>query len=498
MPSGGSNPSPSTNLNSISWPLCFLEKHLKIVFMVPTVRFAPSPTGQLHIGGVRTALFNYAFAKKFKGSFLLRIEDTDKARSKDKYTEQILESLSWLGLEFDDEPLKQSSRFDRYKEVINHLIDTGNAYRCFASNEELEHIRQQSGSYLYPRIWRDRSKEEVDAKLLNKDEHTIRMRIPVEGDISFKDLVYGKINTKFSELDDFIIARSDGSPTYNLTVVVDDNDMNISHVIRGEDHISNTPKQMLIYMALGWTIPKFGHLPMILGSDGKRLSKRHGAKGTSEYKDLGYLPDTLINYLALLGWNPGNNDEIFDFNYLQENFSLDKVNKKSAVFDTTKLEWVSSQNIFKISSAKLVDIVSEFDPTWCSEGNSLDYLVNVIDLIKDRIKTLSDIKENSFYFFNHPIEYDESAMKKCWGENTKDILNSFQGELSNLNDWNSSNIDESINKCVNVINVGKGKLMQPLRIALTGALIGPSIPDLMNLLGKETCLIRIKNILKNS
>ncbi|OUV06234.1 MAG: glutamate--tRNA ligase [bacterium TMED80] len=498
MPSGGSNPSPSTNLNSISWPLCFLEKHLKIVFMVPTVRFAPSPTGQLHIGGVRTALFNYAFAKKFKGSFLLRIEDTDKARSKDKYTEQILESLSWLGLEFDDEPLKQSSRFDRYKEVINHLIDTGNAYRCFASNEELEHIRQQSGSYLYPRIWRDRSKEEVDAKLLNKDEHTIRMRIPVEGDISFKDLVYGKINTKFSELDDFIIARSDGSPTYNLTVVVDDNDMNISHVIRGEDHISNTPKQMLIYKALGWTIPKFGHLPMILGSDGKRLSKRHGAKGTSEYKDLGYLPDTLINYLALLGWNPGNNDEIFDFNYLQENFSLDKVNKKSAVFDTTKLEWVSSQNIFKISSAKLVDIVSEFDPTWCGEGNSLDYLVNVIDLIKDRIKTLSDIKENSFYFFNHPIEYDESAMKKCWGENTKDILNSFQGELSNLNDWNSSNIDESINKCVNAINVGKGKLMQPLRIALTGALIGPSIPDLMNLLGKETCLIRIKNILKNS
>ncbi|OUV04688.1 MAG: glutamate--tRNA ligase [bacterium TMED80] len=359
-------------------------------------------------------------------------------------------------------------------------------------------MRQQSGSYLYPRIWRDRSKEEVDAKLLNKAEHTIRMRIPVEGDISFKDLVYGKINTKFSELDDFIIARSDGSPTYNLTVVVDDNDMNISHVIRGEDHISNTPKQMLIYKALGWTIPKFGHLPMILGSDGKRLSKRHGAKGTSEYKDLGYLPDTLINYLALLGWNPGNNDEIFDFNYLQENFSLDKVNKKSAVFDTTKLEWVSSQNIFKISSAKLVDIVSEFDPTWCGEGNSLDYLVNVIDLIKDRIKTLSDIKENSFYFFNHPIEHDESAMKKCWGENTKDILNSFQGELSNLNDWNSSNIDESINKCVNAINVGKGKLMQPLRIALTGALIGPSIPDLMNLLGKETCLIRIKNILKNS
>jgi len=466
--------------------------------MNPIVRFAPSPTGQLHIGGVRTALFNYAFAKKFKGSFLLRIEDTDKERSKDKYTEQILESLSWLGFEYDDEPLKQSSRSDRYKDVINRLLDSGNAYRCFASNEELEKIRQKSGSYLYPRIWRDRSKEEIDAKIINGDEYTIRMRIPVDGEIIFEDLVYGKINTKCSELDDFIIARSDGSPTYNLTVVVDDYDMNISHVIRGEDHISNTPKQMLIYKALGWAMPKFGHLPMILGSDGKRLSKRHGAKGTSEYKNLGYLPDALINYLALLGWNPGNDDEIFDFNYLQENFSLDKVNKKSAVFDTTKLEWVSSQNIFKIPAAKLVDIVSEFDPTWCGEGHNLDYLVNVIDLIKDRIKTLSDIKENAFYFFNHPTEYDEAAMKKCWGENTNDILNSFQEELSQLDDWNSSKIDELIDKIVNAINVGKGKLMQPLRIALTGTLKGPSIPDLMTLLGKEKCLIRIKNILKNS
>ena len=466
--------------------------------MNPIVRFAPSPTGQLHIGGVRTALFNYAFAKKFKGSFLLRIEDTDKERSKDEYIEQILESLSWLGFDYDEEPLKQSSRSDRYKEVINHLLDTGNAYRCFASNQQLEKARQKSGSYLYPRIWRDRSKEEVDDKLLNKEEHTIRMRIPIEGDISFEDLVYGKINTKCSELDDFIIARSDGSPTYNLSVVVDDNDMNISHVIRGEDHISNTPKQMLIYKALGWIIPKFGHLPMILGSDGKRLSKRHGAKGTTEYKDQGYLPDTLINYLALLGWNPGNEDEIFDINYLLENFSLEKVNKKSAVFDATKFEWVSSQNISKISAAKLVDIASEFDPSWCGEGHSLDYLVNVIDLIKNRIKTLSDIKENAFYFFNHPIEYDEAAMKKCWVESTTGTLNSFLEELSHLDNWNRSNIDELIDKCVKSFNVGKGKLMQPLRIAFTGALKGPSIPDLMTLLGKETCLIRIKNILKNS
>ena len=466
--------------------------------MNPRVRFAPSPTGQLHIGGVRTALFNYAFAKKFNGSFLLRIEDTDKERSKEKYTEQILESLKWLGFEYEDEPLKQSLRCKRYKEVINYLLETGNAYRCFASSAELQKIRDESGSYLYPRVWRDKSKEEVDAKILNKDEYTIRMRIPLKGNINFDDLVYGEINTDCSELDDFIIARSDGSPTYNLTVVVDDNDMNISHVIRGEDHISNTPKQILIYKALGWTLPKFAHLPMILGSDGKRLSKRHGAKGTMEYKDLGYLPESLINYLALLGWNPGNNNEIFDLDYLLENFSLDKVNKKSAIFDTTKLEWVSSRNIMNVSTAKLVDIVSEFDPTWCGEGHSLDYLVKVIELIKDRIKTLSDVKENAFYFFNHPEEYDDVAMKRCWSENTNDILNSFQKELWHLDDWNSSKIDKLINKCVMANNIGRGKLMQPLRIALTGALKGPSISDMMNLLGKETCLIRLKNIIENS
>ena len=466
--------------------------------MNPIVRFAPSPTGQLHIGGVRTALFNYAFAKKFKGSFLLRIEDTDKERSKKKYTEQILESLSWLGFEYDNEPMRQSLRSDRYKEVINHLLDTGNAYRCFASANELEKIREKSGSYLYPRIWRDRSKEEVGAKILNKDKHTIRMRIPVDGDISFEDLVYGKINTKYSEMDDFIIARSDGSPTYNLTVVVDDNDMSISHVIRGEDHISNTPKQILIYRALGWTLPKFGHLPMILGTDGKRLSKRHGAKGTKEYKELGYLPEALINYLALLGWNPGNEDEIFDFNYLSKNFSLDRVNKKSAVFDTAKLDWVSSQNILNISTAKLVDVINKFDPTWSGDDYSFDYSVKVIDLIKDRIKTLSDVKEHAFYFFNDPKEYDEKVMKKCWEKNTNKILNNFLEDISSLDAWTNANVDQLIDKFVVANNIGKGKLMQPLRIALTGALKGPSISDLMILLGKETCLLRFKNILNNS
>ena len=338
--------------------------------MNPIVRFAPSPTGQLHIGGVRTALFNYAFAKKHGGTFLIRIEDTDKERSKDEYAVQILDSLKWLGLEFKGEPIKQSTRTERYNEVINYLLETGNAYRCFTSSDELQRLRDGSESYLYPGIWRDRPKEEIESKLKGGDPFTIRLRIPESGKVDFEDLVYDKISTDISELDDFIIARSDGSPTYNLTVVVDDHDMDISHVIRGEDHISNTPKQLMIYKAMNWDSPAFGHLPMILGSDGKRLSKRHGAKGTQAYKELGYFSDSLINYLALLGWNPGNEDEIFNLQYLIENFSFDRVNKKSAVFDTVKLDWVSSQNIMNKSTNELLDLIKDFDSTWLKKDFS--------------------------------------------------------------------------------------------------------------------------------
>ncbi|MDG1847565.1 MAG: glutamate--tRNA ligase [Candidatus Marinimicrobia bacterium] len=463
--------------------------------MNSVVRFAPSPTGKLHIGGVRTALFNYLFAKRHDGKFLVRIEDTDKERSKAEYTAQILESLKWLGLDYDEEPIAQSSRGKRYNEVIESLLKSGKAYRCFATNDELQALRDNDKIFLYPGIWRDRKKEEIDKKLKDNVPFTIRLRVPEEGVVSFKDEVYGTITTKISELDDFIIARSDGSPTYNLTVVVDDNDMNISHVIRGEDHISNTPKQILIYNALGWDLPVFGHLPMILGSDGKRLSKRHGAVGTQTFKDMGYLPESLINYLALLGWNPGNNDEIFDINYLINNFSIQNVNKKSAVFDMTKLDWVSSQKILAKKSSELLELINDFDSSWSSGNRNNDFLVKVIEIIKDRLKTLSDVKDHS-YFFKDPTGFDEDALKKCWKEPTNGIMDQFLSKLKKLDGWNVKIIDDLIRQCVEELSIGMGKLMQPLRLALAGALVGPSMPDLMDVLGKEVCIKRLENILE--
>ena len=464
--------------------------------MDPVVRFAPSPTGQLHIGGVRTALFNYLFALKNNGTFLLRIEDTDKKRSEDIYTEQIKESLGWLGFKYQDEPIKQSSRSKRYQEVIEYLLKSGSAYRCFATVEELEKLRNEKDNYLYPRIWRDRSEQEIDAKLNKKEDYVIRIKIPLNGNIHFKDIVYGDINTDCSELDDFIIARSDGTPTYNFTVVVDDHDMQVTHVIRGEDHISNTPKQILIYDALRWTKPEFAHLPMILGFDGNRLSKRHGAVGTQTYRDQGYLPHTLINYLALLGWNPGTEDEIFNFQFLMDNFSLEKINKKAAVFDNKKLSWLSGQHIMKSKSEDLLDSIRSLKPDWALDGLSDNYLCSIISQLKGRSKTLMDLINQSKYYFNDPLKYDQKAVVKCWNKDTSKLLKSFSEKVLVNLDWK----DESIAMCINDFSetkrVSKSKLIQPLRVSICGALTGPSMVDLMVLLGQKTCIRRINNAIK--
>ena len=464
--------------------------------MNPVVRFAPSPTGQLHIGGVRTALFNYLFALKNNGTFLLRIEDTDIERSKDIFTEQIIESLGWLGFKYQGNPIKQSSRTKRYQEVIEYLLKTGSAYRCFSTVQELDKLRNEKDNYLYPRIWRDRSEKEIEDKLQKKENYVIRIKIPLNGNIHFEDLVYGDINTDCSELDDFIIARSDGTPTYNFTVVVDDHDMQVSHVIRGEDHISNTPKQILIYDALKWDTPEFAHLPMILGSDGKRLSKRHGAVGTQTYRDLGYLPDTLINYLALLGWNPGTEDEVFNFQFLMDNFSLEKINKKAAVFDNKKLDWLSGQHIMKSESEELLDSIRSVKPDWALNGSSDEYLFSIISHLKGRSKTLLDIINQSEYFFNDPIKYDQNAVAKCWVEDTPELLKSFTEKVLAHLDWKDKSIETCINDFSEKKSVSKGKLIQPLRVSLCGSLTGPSMVDLMILLGKETCIRRINNAQK--
>ena len=293
--------------------------------MKPRVRFAPSPTGQLHLGGARTALSNYLFSKNQGGKFLVRIEDTDLERSKKEYSDQICQSLDWLGLKWDEELVYQSANTSVYKSYIDTLLKDNKAYMCFASKEELEDIRNESNSFHYPGIWRDRDLGDINSEIKKGSPFTVRLKTPKEGKTSFQDLIYGNISVENNEIDDFIIVRSDGSPVYNLTNVVDDSSMEITHVIRGEDHVSNTPKQILIYQALGFKVPIFAHLPMILGEDNKRLSKRHGAAGVNEYERMGYQPDALLNYLALLGWNPGTEEEIFDLGSLVKNFDIRSV-----------------------------------------------------------------------------------------------------------------------------------------------------------------------------
>ena len=311
------------------------------------VRFAPSPTGELHLGSARTALFNYLFTKNNQGKFLLRIEDTDTERSRKVHIEQAINSIRWLGFKPDEEIVFQSRRSKIYKKYLNLLLTSGKAYRCFASKQELQSIREKTNSFQYNGLWRNRSDEEINEQLELGSPYTIRLKTPNEGNIVFDDLIYGEIRVSNSEIDDFIIIRSDGSPVYNFTNVVDDHDMSISHVIRGEDHISNTPKQLHIYQALGFENPSFAHLPMILGEDKKKLSKRHGAESVESYRDKGFQPGPLINYLALLGWNPGTNEEIMDLPQLISKYDLQKVQKKSAVFDSRKFSWISSQYLSK-------------------------------------------------------------------------------------------------------------------------------------------------------
>ena len=335
----------------------------------PVVRFAPSPTGYLHIGGARTALFNWLYAKKNGGTFLLRIEDTDLERSKSEYVDQITDALSWLGFNWDDNVVLQSKNKSRHEQAVTQMLNAGTAYRCFLTKEELDAMRSESEKkkelFRVPKTFRDFSLDDQQKLIDQGKDYTVRLKIP-NGITEFSDLVYGTIKVDNKELDDFIIARSDGSPTYNFVVAVDDSDMNISHVIRGDDHLANTPKQILVYKALGLAIPTFAHLPMILGSDKKRLSKRHAATNVQEYKEKGFTPTSIINYLSLLGWNPDSDQEIFDISELINAFNFSQVQKKPATFDEKKLLWVSGQQMAKTETAIVIKEIEILDSNWLS------------------------------------------------------------------------------------------------------------------------------------
>ncbi|HIF82450.1 MAG TPA: glutamate--tRNA ligase [Candidatus Marinimicrobia bacterium] len=459
--------------------------------MNPRVRFAPSPTGQLHIGGARTALFNYLFARKNSGKFLVRIEDTDLERSKQEYTDQICESMTWLGLMWDDELVYQSKRTGGYIKTILALLESGNAYRCFASKDELEKIRDKTGSYSYPGLWRDRSEEDIQIEMEEGKAFTVRLRIPGGKETIFDDLIYGTITVCHSELDDFIIARSDGSPVYNLTNAVDDSEMGITHVIRGEDHIANTPKQILIYQALGLDVPTFAHLPMILGQDKKRLSKRHGATGVQFYRNEGYQPEALLNYLSLLGWNPGTEEEVMFLDEIIQKFDLTMVHKKGAVFDEKKLNWISGQHLVRQSNESILSGIEMIHKDWRIDFDKA-FKLSVINLMKIRAKSLVDLMTQSDYFFSDPHEFDEKDVRKTWKNDTPDIVSNIQIILMEIDQWDGESLEKKLKSFMEEKGLGFGKVMKPIRLAICGTINGPSLFEILSLLGKDICLRRLK------
>ncbi len=477
-------------------------------------RFAPSPTGYLHIGGVRTALYNWLYAKQKKGRFILRIEDTDAERSTEESINAILDGMKWLGLNWDEGPeingehgpYFQSQRLELYNKYLEQLLDEGKAYRCFCTPEELkikkEEARKNRKQYKYDGKCRNLSKEEIDKNLKANKPFVIRLKVEPGETITFNDPVRGEISINTNIYDDFIIRRSDGYPIYNFAVVIDDALMNITYVIRGDDHISNTPKQILIYKALNFNIPEFAHLPMILGEDKTRLSKRHGATAVQQFKEEGYLPGALINYLARLGWGYDDSQEIFSIDELIEKFSLEKVSKNPAVFNFKKLQWLNGIYIQKMDIEERTKAVIPFlvkagliDETFSKENFS--YLKNIVTLVGDRLKLLSDILIYSDYFFLKKISIDEKAINKLlkkidYRELGKLIITGLN-KISSA-DWKEETLTAELEKLSETAEVKRRDFYQFIRVALTGRLVSPDLLGIMLLFGKDKTLTRLADI----
>ena len=448
-------------------------------------RFAPSPTGYLHIGGARTALFAWLWAKKTSSKFVLRIEDTDKERSTQASVDAILEGMEWLGLDYDEGPIYQSDRTDRYNEVINVLLANGKAYYCDCSKDRLEQMRESQIAN------KEKPKYDGCCRQKSLNNGVIRFLNPDEGSVIFNDFVKGEVSIANFELDDLIISRSDGTPTYNLTVVVDDHDMQIDCVIRGDDHINNTPKQINLYEALGWDVPKFAHVPMILGSDGSRLSKRHGALNLLSYRDDGFLPEALLNYLVRLGWSNGD-QEIFSIGEMIELFELENINNSPASFNQEKLDWMNQSYIKTTSLSNLIQHLS-----WHLEklNINLDNGPSINDLVKflrERSKSLVDMAQSCVMFYTDFDGFDEAQANKTFKVNSKEVLEDLVDRLSVINDWNAENIHSVIESICEARSIGFGKVGQPFRLALSGDGKSGSIDISAQFVGKERTLSRLK------
>ena len=453
-------------------------------------RFAPSPTGYLHVGGARTALYSWLHAKANDGQFVLRIEDTDLERSTPEAVEAIMDGMRWLELDWNEGPYFQTKRFDRYKEVIAQLVESGDAYPCFCSRDRLDELREtQMANKQKPRYdgkCRNLTADEID---LTKD-HVIRFKNPQAGEVTFKDVVKGEITISNQELDDLIIARTDGSPTYNFTVVVDDWDMGITQVVRGDDHINNTPRQINIFKALGAPVPEYGHVPMILGDDGKKLSKRHGAVSVMQYRDDGYLPQAVLNYLVRLGWSHGD-QEVFSVTEMIELFDINNINKAPSAFNTQKLNWLNQQYI---KSLPVQEVVKHLQWHLEQADLSLDSGPDIGELIPEfaeRVQTLKDLVEIIRPYYSDFESFEEKAAKKHLRPVAKEPLETVKHKLANLAEWAPEAIHAAINETAEQLEVGMGKVGMPLRVAATGAGMSPSLDITLKWIGKEKTIERI-------
>ena len=451
-------------------------------------RFAPSPTGMLHIGGVRTALFSWLQARRMGGKFILRVEDTDRERSTDEAVRVILEGMHWLGLDPDEGPYFQTQRFDRYREVIEQLLATGKAYRCYCTKEELEQLRaDQMARKEKPRYdgrWRDRtdSREGVAP--------VIRFKNPLDGEVVVEDQVHGRVVFQNSELDDLIIARGDGTPTYNFCVVVDDMDMGVTHVIRGDDHLNNTPRQINMFQALGAKIPVFAHVPMILGADGAKLSKRHGAVSVLQYEEDGFLPDALLNYLVRLGWSHGD-QEIFTREEMIAAFGIADVNKAASAFNPEKLLWLNQQHLMRSDPKKIIPYLKPHLARLGIECADDALLERIVIAQRERVKTLKEMAENSRYFFGETVTLDEKSAAKHLTADAKTLLQEFAAELQSISPWEAPQLHEALKAFAEKRGLGLGKIAQPLRVAVTGSTISPPIDMTLEMIGRERTLARL-------
>ena len=468
------------------------------------VRFAPSPTGELHVGGARTALFNWFFARKLRGIFILRIEDTDIQRSSEEMVQVILDGLMWLGIDWDEGPYFQSKRLDLYHQYCRQLLAQGAAYYCYCSPERLQKEKEKTiaerRAWKYDRTCLRLSQEEILTKEMEKSSRTVRFLVP-PGKIVMEDLIHKTVEFDTQNIEDFVLLRSDGMPTYNFSAVVDDIEMKITHVIRGDDHIPNTPKQILLYKALGKNVPLFAHLPLIMGPDRKRLSKRHGATSVIYYKEHGYLPEAMVNFLALLGWSPGDDRTLLSRRELIELFSLEAVSKSNSIFDHKKLEWINSQYINLKPEEELLPLVKEGlqkEGCWhpSLEMEEKDWFLKVIQLLKARSRRVPDLVESSLPFVSIDYPYDPEAVKEhlLSVEGLSGHIRVLQQRLNKLESFDQPSVEQCLRETAKELSLPAAKLIHATRVGLTGQAVGPGIFELLEVMGKERTLRRLERL----